>query len=158
MGKLFEPKTEAINNKITAFGKRKYGIINPWIGIHDIHVENRTVYASDKTTVTWSNWDANEPNNENDGEDCVHLYTYDHAADLDNNCASPNKGDGMCDDGNNNKQCGWDGGDCCGVGDNVWQYHYCSVCECLEHEQPSRWNDNTCNEYRTFICEKDSAG
>ena len=95
MGKLFEPKTEAINNKITAIARNNYAIINPWIGIHRIHVENKTVYASDKTTVTWSNWDANEPNNVNDVEYCAHLYTY-----------------------------------------------------------TSRWNDNTCGEYRSFICEK----
>ena len=101
-GKLFEPKTEAINKEIAARARKEYdmeegshGIINPWIGIHRIHVENRTVYASDKTTVTWSNWDANEPNNENDVEYCAHLYTY-----------------------------------------------------------TSRWNDNTCGEYRSFICEK----
>jgi hypothetical protein len=29
-------------------------------------------------------------------------------------CGSPKyKGDGNCDDNNNNKGCGWDGGDCC---------------------------------------------
>ena len=29
-------------------------------------------------------------------------------------CKEPQyKGDGNCDDGNNNKACSWDGGDCC---------------------------------------------
>merc|ERR1712111_312918 len=36
------------------------------------------------------------------------------------------EGDGWCDDGNNNADCSYDGGDCCG--DNV-QTTYCSVCE-----------------------------
>ena len=32
-------------------------------------------------------------------------------------------------DENNNEECGWDGGDCCG--DNV-NTQYCSACECLD--------------------------
>ena len=81
MGKLFEPTTEAINNIIAVIAKETHQIVNPWIGIHHLHDENRTVFASTKTTVAWSNWDANEPNNENNGEDCVHLYTYHPATD-----------------------------------------------------------------------------
>ena len=38
------------------------------------------------------------------------------------------KGDGHCDDLNNNEGCNWDGGDCCGP---KVQTTYCSVCECL---------------------------
>ena len=41
------------------------------------------------------------------------------------------KGDGFCDDGNNNKVCEYDGGDCCGS--NV-KDDYCSECLCLEPE------------------------
>merc|ERR1711881_403677 len=45
-------------------------------------------------------------------------------------CGSPQWfGDNYCDDDNNNEDCGWDGGDCCG--DNV-NTQYCSVCECLD--------------------------
>ena len=44
-------------------------------------------------------------------------------------CGNPDwKGDGHCDDDNNNEGCNWDGGDCCGA--NV-DTTYCSVCECL---------------------------
>ena len=54
-------------------------------------------------------------------------------------------GDNYCDDENNNEDCGWDGGDCCG--DNV-NTHYCSDGECLDHgpatipeqETTSSWN------------------
>ena len=107
MGKLFEPTTEAINNKIAAIATDR-GINNPWIGIHHLYDEGKTVYASDMSTVELSNWDpvdpwdATEPNNNNGGEDCVHLY---------------NEG-------------------------NLF----------------FRWNDNNCNEYRRFICEKEGTG
>ena len=45
-------------------------------------------------------------------------------------CEHPQwKGDNHCDDGNNNKGCGWDGGDCCG---NDAEKKYCAVCDCLD--------------------------
>ena len=37
--------------------------------------------------------------------------------------------DGFCDDYNNNLDCSYDGGDCCGSNVNT---QYCSVCQCLE--------------------------
>ena len=39
--------------------------------------------------------------------------------------------DNICDDGNNNAACAWDGGDCCGLGNS---YDYCTACECLDCE------------------------
>merc|ERR1712224_798809 len=48
-------------------------------------------------------------------------------------CNSPNyKGDGNCDDENNNCGCDYDGGDCCGKSKSPHQFAYCSKCECLE--------------------------
>merc|ERR1711934_1271077 len=45
-------------------------------------------------------------------------------------CGSPKyKGDGNCDDDNNNKGCGYDGGDCCGA---KVKKDYCKVCKCLD--------------------------
>ena len=45
-------------------------------------------------------------------------------------CAVPSwKGDGYCDDNNNNEGCEFDGGDCCGPNVNT---QYCTKCECLE--------------------------
>ena len=38
-------------------------------------------------------------------------------------------GDGYCDDVNNNEDCQWDGGDCCGNSVNT---QYCQVCACLD--------------------------
>merc|ERR1712032_1408488 len=44
-------------------------------------------------------------------------------------CGSPKwKGDGNCDDENNNAGCTWDGGDCCGAKN----FGYCKVCKCLD--------------------------
>merc|ERR1711962_689734 len=39
------------------------------------------------------------------------------------------KGDGKCDDYNNNAGCDYDGGDCCGSNVNTY---YCTICECKE--------------------------
>jgi len=45
-------------------------------------------------------------------------------------CAIPEWfGDSYCDDENNNADCGFDGGDCCGDDVNTT---YCSACDCLE--------------------------
>ena len=38
-------------------------------------------------------------------------------------------GDGYCDDGNNNQECNFDGGDCCGSDVDTT---YCTECQCLE--------------------------
>ena len=149
---MFEPKTEAINNKIAARAREK-GIINPWIGIHHIHDEDRTVFASDKANVAWSNWDANEPNNNIDGEVCTHLYNDETALKNCNPFYIENLvGNGYCNDESNTEECKWDGGDCC---DDNSMTVKCSACECIE---PFRWNDNTCKEFRRFICEKDGTG
>ena len=202
---MFEPTTEGINNIIAAIAKEKHQIVNPWIGIHHLHDEGRTVFARDKTTVAWSNWDANEPNNENNEEDCAHMhnegneynckYQYligeasgpgnGYCDDWSNNeecdwdggdccgnyvdtkfcikceCRAPNFevkqcnykqiGNGICNDELNNEECKWDGGDCCGIVGMA----QCSACECLE---PFRWNDDNCDEFRRFICEKEGTG
>jgi len=50
-------------------------------------------------------------------------------------CGQPSyKGDGICDDVNNNKGCEFDGGDCCGSQVNV---KYCTVCKCLDPSKSS---------------------
>merc|ERR1712032_1071722 len=41
------------------------------------------------------------------------------------------KGDGKCDDGNNNCACDWDGGDCCKLNKPKAKKH-CSLCQCLD--------------------------
>ena len=74
-GKLFEPKSESINNEVTEMAGR-LGQNHPWLGIHDIFTEDNFVYASKNTSITWTNWDPNEPNDRYKiygGEDCVEL-------------------------------------------------------------------------------------
>ena len=47
-----------------------------------------------------------------------------------NSCNYPHWiGDYYCDDINNNEECEWDGGDCCGIDVNI---NYCTYCECLD--------------------------
>ena len=48
------------------------------------------------------------------------------------NCDFPDYiGDNICDDGNNNMHCNWDGGDCCI--DNV-NTTFCNHCDCLDED------------------------
>ena len=54
-----------------------------------------------------------------------------HQAPASSACQDAWIGDGQCDDGNNNVECSYDGGDCCG--DNVGT-SYCSICQCLDPE------------------------
>ena len=70
-------------------------------------------------------------------------------------CGSPNwQGDNSCDDENNNEECNWDGGDCCGYYVNT---NYCYNCECLDPNFndtllpngciiPSWAGDNSCDD------------
>ena len=41
------------------------------------------------------------------------------------------KGDGYCDDGNNNDGCDFDGGDCCD-NDREYAHYFCTECECKQ--------------------------
>ena len=60
------------------------------------------------------------------------------------------KGNGYCDDGNNNECCGWDGGDCCGSNVNT---NYCSACECLDPNP-----DVSCGGHYATSCEDCPSG
>ena len=44
-------------------------------------------------------------------------------------CNAAWTGDMYCDDINNNMECGYDGGDCCGTNVNT---DYCEICGCLD--------------------------
>merc|ERR1712045_423016 len=62
-------------------------------------------------------------------------------------CGSPQwQGDNFCDDENNNAECAFDGGDCCGDDVNTT---YCNACECLEQggcEAPVWQGDGFCDD------------
>merc|ERR1712151_245966 len=67
-------------------------------------------------------------------------------------CGSPQyKGDGNCDDDNNNAHCEYDGGDCCGSKVNT---QFCKKCACLDPNykpgqgcgSPSYKGDGNCDD------------
>ena len=64
------------------------------------------------------------------------------------------KGDGSCDDYNNNCGCEWDGGDCCGNDVNI---DWCSDCQCLDPNANSGTDSSTTSastngcEFSSFI-------
>jgi hypothetical protein len=53
------------------------------------------------------------------------------------------RGDGNCDDSNNNKGCGWDGGDCCFKTAKKGQVNklYCKQCKCID---PDNLGEHAC--------------
>lgn len=63
-------------------------------------------------------------------------------------CGSANyKGDGNCDDENNNCGCAYDGGDCCKetVGGPV-KKDYCKACVCKDPKHKAKGCDGSCGE------------
>jgi len=56
------------------------------------------------------------------------------------------KGDGNCDDGNNNSGCGYDGGDCCksSVKGGTIKKNYCKDCSCVDPKYKNNKGEN-CN-------------
>merc|ERR1719478_1742899 len=62
-------------------------------------------------------------------------------------CGEPDyKGDGNCDDSNNNKGCGYDGGDCCpkSVKGGKVTKTYCKACKCIDPK--NQGGKSTCGE------------
>ena len=77
-GKLAEPKSAETNNDIVALSSNSIisgSSIGVWIGIDDKFQEGYFRYASDNTSITYTDWDTVEPNNGNGNqeEDCVRL-------------------------------------------------------------------------------------
>ena len=48
------------------------------------------------------------------------------------------KGNGLCDDSNNNAGCEFDGGDCC-ISESTTLLQNCNICACLTGEDLFRW-------------------
>ena len=58
-------------------------------------------------------------------------------------CGSPEwANDQYCDDENNNADCNWDGGACCGNNASGWD-NWCADCECLD---PNGGSDTPCDD------------
>ena len=76
-GILFEPKNADINKEVTDKAKVE-GLDAPsWIGINDMKEENKFVYSSDNTSVTYENWKDGKPpkSKKVNKKDCVGLIT-----------------------------------------------------------------------------------
>ena len=69
-----EEENNAIFNEIIRRGFKEKKI-DVWLGITDRHSEGAWVLESNGESVTYTNWKANEPNNDNAGEDCAHMLS-----------------------------------------------------------------------------------
>ena len=82
-GKLAEPKSAETNNDIATLASNSIisgSSIGVWIGIDDKSQEGYFRYASDNTSITYTDWDTAEPDNgKNQEEDCVMTLKWPHA-------------------------------------------------------------------------------
>ncbi len=68
-GKLFEPKSAAINDAVGALMTTSF-----LIGITDVASEGTWRYESDNQIYTYEKWFKAEPNNAGGNEDCIHVH------------------------------------------------------------------------------------
>ena len=89
MGKLFEPKTLAINKKVhkMAVAVIRNGLF--WIGVNDMNQENKFISESSGQEVAFTWWSPGQPDNSND-EDCVEIWFHDNYRWNDNKCDGKN--------------------------------------------------------------------
>ena len=85
-GKLAEPKSAAANNDIAILASNSISdsFIGVWIGSDDKSQEGYFKYASDDTSITYTDWDTAQPDNGiwyngNLEEDCVKLWKWPYA-------------------------------------------------------------------------------
>merc|ERR1719491_844914 len=61
MGKMFEPKTLATNEKINKIALNDFKSTHYWVGVNDIQSEGTWVYTSDGSPIAFSApWDSSE--------------------------------------------------------------------------------------------------
>merc|ERR1712241_489604 len=155
-GKLFEPKTNAMNTNIASLARSVNGDSAFWIGVRTRpHNEDRAFYyisEDPSKDLKISNWSPGEPNDLSGQEDCVAIlnngaFTWDDVdCDQDGTyaicelneeeaCDKPEFAyDNYCDDENNKASCNYDGGACCNR--DRWEFSgwkdYCEDCQCLD--------------------------
>merc|ERR1712176_1238322 len=79
-------------------------------------------YGKDKQMTYYKKCECLDCNYKKKGDKCVD--------NIQGHCGAVEyKGDGNCDDNNNNAGCAWDGGDCCG---NDVKKEYCTECKCKD--------------------------
>merc|ERR1712241_430894 len=155
-GKLFEPKTNAMNTNIASLARSVNGDSPFWIGVRTRpHNEDRAFYylsEDPSKDLKISLWSPGEPNDLSGQEDCVAIlnngaFTWDDVdcdqADTyaicelneEEACGKPEFAyDNYCDDENNKASCNYDGGACCNR--DRWEFkdwnNYCKDCQCLD--------------------------
>ena len=92
-GKLAEPKSAETNNDIATLASNSLSdsSIGVWIGLDDKSQEGYFKYASDDTSITYTDWDTAQPDNGiwyngNLEQDCIKLWKWPYA----------NRFDGLC--------------------------------------------------------------
>ena len=81
-GKLAEPKSSEANNDIVTLANNSLSgsFIGVWIGIDDKSQEGHFTYASDSTSISYTDWDTAQPDNGayqvNLEEDCIMLLKW----------------------------------------------------------------------------------
>jgi len=150
-GKLFEPRSEQINDHVANTARAITPNQPHWIGVRtQQHDEGRHFYylseGPTKTTIEY--WSAGEPNDFGLKEDCVSVLSFTNLNWADTNCndfeysiceidegdscGSPEYAtDNFCDDENNKAGCNWDGGACCNNPFDKWN-SFCKDCECKD--------------------------
>merc|ERR1719270_2039292 len=69
-GILYEPRDQSVMKSVISLAK-KANLGEFWIGIHDMDNEGTFIYDSDKSKLSFTNWNSGEPNNWGSGEDCA---------------------------------------------------------------------------------------
>ena len=71
-GRLVEPRENGTMTNVTNHAK-SVGITKFWLGIHDKNLDGSFVYASDNSTIDWSNWALGQSGNNSTGKNCVQV-------------------------------------------------------------------------------------
>ena len=69
-GILYEPRNTNIS-EILYKQMETEGIVDFWIGVNDKANEGNFVYASDNSSIAWSDWADDQPNSYGGDQDCV---------------------------------------------------------------------------------------
>ena len=74
-GRLFEPKSRLQNELVLTLVKHRQQKHKAWVGITDREFEGKFKYVSSGKDVFFTNWATGEPNDHQDGQDCVNFYS-----------------------------------------------------------------------------------
>uniref|UniRef100_A0A8D8MQH1 C-type lectin n=1 Tax=Culex pipiens TaxID=7175 RepID=A0A8D8MQH1_CULPI len=76
--KLVTIESKAKNDDVANFLKTQRNLYNYWIGGYDLAKKFSFTWIEPGSPFEYTNWSANEPNNANNNEDCVHIVHQPH--------------------------------------------------------------------------------